>query len=160
MTGHVLDFLGEVKLELGGASDRKGNWRTGRDADGFLWLALDKADSGTNTISEEVIRELEGVIAAAEAELPRALVIRSAKPGGFAAGADITSFDAMSDAGAAELLQQGHDVLDRIEALDCPTICVVHGAALGAGRRGKLRIVQSSIPFSRTTADGFAGVRS
>lgn len=133
MTGHVLEFLGETKLELGGATRREGNWRAGRDGDGILWLALDKADSGTNTISEEVIRELEGHVAAAEADLPKALVIRSAKPGGFAAGADIGSFDAMSDGGAEEMLKQGHAVLDRIEALNCPTICVVHGAALGAG---------------------------
>ncbi|WP_322867973.1 3-hydroxyacyl-CoA dehydrogenase NAD-binding domain-containing protein [Aquicoccus sp. G2-2] len=133
MTGHVLEFLGETKLELGAATAREGNWRAGRDADGILWLALDREGAGTNTISEDVIRELEAHIAAAETDLPKALVIRSAKTSGFAAGADITGFDAMSDDGAADLLQQGHDVLDRIEALDCPTICIVHGAALGAG---------------------------
>lgn len=133
MTGHVLEYLGEVKLELGGAGGREGSWRVGRDQDGILWLALDKADSRTNTISEAVFRELDSHIAAAEADLPRGLVIRSAKPGGFAAGADIGSFDAMSNGGATEILSQGHDVLDRIEALRCPTICVVHGTALGAG---------------------------
>ncbi len=133
MTGPVLDYLGETKLELGGAGARKGNWRSGRDADDILWLALDKKDTRTNTISEDVIRELDGHIAAAEADLPTALVIRSAKTAGFAAGADINSFDTMTETGAAEMLKQGHDVLDRIEALNCPTICVVHGAALGAG---------------------------
>ncbi len=98
---------------------------------------LDKKDTSTNTISQDVIRALESHISAAEKELPKAVVIRSAKPAGFAAGADISGFDAMSedgsDAGAEDLLKQGHDVLDRIEALKCPTICVVHGAALGAG---------------------------
>jgi len=133
MTGHVLDHLGETKLELGPAGDRDGNWRTGRDADSILWLVLDKKDTGTNTISEDVIRELDAHITAAQANMPKALVIRSAKQSGFAAGADINGFDTMSDEGAADLLQQGHDVLDRIEALPCPTICVVHGAALGAG---------------------------
>ncbi len=133
MTGHVLKHLGETKLELGAAGDRDGNWRTGRDSDGILWLVLDKQDTGTNTISEDVIRELDTHITAAEADIPAALVIRSAKQTGFAAAADITAFDAMSDEGAADLLKQGHDVLDRIEALPCPTICVVHGAALGAG---------------------------
>jgi 3-hydroxyacyl-CoA dehydrogenase/enoyl-CoA hydratase/3-hydroxybutyryl-CoA epimerase len=128
-----LEFLGETKLELGGAGTREGNWRVGRDADGILWLVLDRKDAGINTISEEVIRELDGHISAAEADLPAALVIRSGKPVGFAAGADITGFDAMTETGAAEMLEQGHGVLDRIEALNCPTICVVHGAALGAG---------------------------
>ncbi|QQA44298.1 3-hydroxyacyl-CoA dehydrogenase NAD-binding domain-containing protein [Pelagovum pacificum] len=133
MTGHVLEFLGETKLELGPVGDVQGNWRTGRDDANILWLVLDKADSSVNTISEEVIRELRDHVAAAEADKPAAVVIRSAKKAGFAAGADITSFDRMSDDGAADLLRQGHDVLDRIEALTCPTICVVHGSALGAG---------------------------
>ncbi|MFT7137367.1 MAG: 3-hydroxyacyl-CoA dehydrogenase/enoyl-CoA hydratase/3-hydroxybutyryl-CoA epimerase [Akkermansiaceae bacterium] len=133
MAGPVLEFLGAMKLELGAAGDPDGNWRTGSDADGILWLALDKKDTGTNTISEDIIRELGAHIAAAEKDVPKALVIRSAKQSGFAAGADITSFDTMSDEGTADLLKQGHDVLDRIEALTCPTICVVHGAALGAG---------------------------
>ncbi len=133
MTGPVLAFLGETKLELGAAVKQLGNWRTGRDDNGVLWLVLDQKDTGTNTISEDVIRELDGHIKAAENHLPVALVIRSAKQSGFAAGADITSFDAMSDEGAVDLLKQGHGVLDRIEALKCPTICVVHGVALGAG---------------------------
>lgn len=137
MTGQVLKYLGETKLELGSVmgsvGERVGNWRTGRDEDGILWLVLDKKDTDTNTISEDVIRELDSHIAAAEADMPKALVIRSAKTSGFAAGADITSFAAMTEEGAVDLLKQGHGVLDRIEALPCPTICVVHGAALGAG---------------------------
>ncbi len=133
MTGTVLKFLGETKLELGPVGERTGNWRTGRDAAGILWLVLDKQDTGTNTISEEVIRELDEYITAAEADLPKAVVIRSAKLSGFAAGADIASFDSMSEDGAADLLRQGHTVLDCIEKLKCPTICVVHGSALGAG---------------------------
>lgn len=133
MTGYVLKHLGESKLELGAATTREGNWRAGRDAEGILWLALDKADSGTNTISGDVLRELERHVSDAENDPPRAVVIRSAKLGGFAAGADITGFAKMSDAGAADLLTQGHAVLDRLENLSCPTICVIHGAALGAG---------------------------
>ncbi len=133
MTGHVLEFLGETKRELGPVGTAEGHWRTGRDAAGVLWLVLDKRDTSTNTISEDVIRELDSHIAAAEAELPAAVVIRSAKDAGFAAGADIASFKAMTDDGAVDLLKQAHDVLDRIAALTCPTICIVHGAALGAG---------------------------
>ncbi len=129
----VLRHLGEMKLELGPVSPGKGNWQHGTDANGILWLALNKDGTGTNTISQDVIRDLSDLIEQAEADPPKALVIRSAKQGGFAAGADIGSFDAMSDGDAADLLGQGHAVLDRIAALSCPTICVVHGAALGAG---------------------------
>lgn len=133
MTGPVLKFLGKTKLEMGPVGDAEGNWRTGRDENNILWLVLDKTGSSVNTISEDVIRELDDHVAAAEADKPAALVIRSAKQAGFAAGADISGFESMTDHGAADLLKQAHDVLDRIEALPCPTICVVHGAALGAG---------------------------
>jgi 3-hydroxyacyl-CoA dehydrogenase/enoyl-CoA hydratase/3-hydroxybutyryl-CoA epimerase len=133
MTDRILEILGETKLEFGGASSRGTHWRSGRDAEDILWLVLDKDDSGVNTISEDVLRELEEHVSAAEENRPKALVIRSGKTAGFAAGADIKSFASMTDEGAADLLWQGHDILDRIEALDCPTICVVHGAALGAG---------------------------
>ena len=133
MTGHVLEYLGETRLELGPVGEAEGNWRSGRDDANVLWLVLDKDGGSVNTIGEDVIRELGEHIAAAEADLPAALVIRSAKQAGFAAGADITGFEKMTENGAVELLRQAHDVLDRIEKLNCPTICVVHGAALGAG---------------------------
>jgi len=129
----VLEHLGDMKLELGPVSPGRGNWQYATDTNGILWLVLDRDGTGTNTISQDVIRELSDLIAQAEANPPKALVIRSAKPGGFAAGADIGSFDAMTDNGAADLLKQGHAVMDRIAALPFPTICVVHGAALGAG---------------------------
>ncbi len=135
MTGPVLTFLGETKLELGPTEGLapKDNWRSATDADGVAWLVLDVVDSGTNTISAEVIRELEAHVARLEMATPKAVVIRSAKLKGFAAGADISGFADMADDGAADLLKQGHDVLDRLAALPCPTIAVVHGAALGAG---------------------------
>ena len=114
MTGHVLKFLGETKLELGPVGQAEGNWRTARDDNNVLWLVLDKTESSVNTISEYVIRELDNHIAAAEADKPAALVIRSAKQAGFAAGADISGFGSMTDKGAADLLRQAHDVLDRI----------------------------------------------
>ncbi|MDF0603030.1 3-hydroxyacyl-CoA dehydrogenase NAD-binding domain-containing protein [Psychromarinibacter sp. C21-152] len=133
--GDVLDYLGETRLELGPAqaAERKGNWRMARDADGIAWLVLDVPETGTNTVSEAVLRELDDRLAELEADRPKALVIRSAKPGGFSAGADIGSLSDMDPGAAEDLLRRGHAVLDRLEALECPTVAVVHGAALGAG---------------------------
>ncbi len=135
MTGPVLTYLGETRLELGPARDAAadGHWRYAVGEDGIGWLALDKRDAGTNTISEEVLTELAALLDRIEAETPRALVIRSAKLGGFAAGADIGGFGEMAAGDAEAMLRRGHDVLDRIEALPCPTIAIVHGQALGAG---------------------------
>lgn len=132
MAGAVLEHLGETKLELGPVNRGEGPWLRD-EADGIVWLALDRGDGSVNTVSRDVIKGLQSHIETLESDTPGAVVIRSAKMAGFAAGADITGFDDMASDGAAELLKQGHDVLDRLEALGCPTICVVQGAALGAG---------------------------
>lgn len=136
MTGPVLTHLGETRLELGPLRDVEpaGAWRAARDVDGVLWLALDVADSGTNTISETVLAGLDTQLDAIESDAPKGVVLRSAKLGGFAAGADISMFRDMTEPDAAvALLERGHEVLDRLERLDCPTVCIVHGHALGGG---------------------------
>ncbi|MBI6628510.1 3-hydroxyacyl-CoA dehydrogenase NAD-binding domain-containing protein [Pontibaca salina] len=108
-------------------------WRMGRDDENIAWLLLDCPDSGTNTISQTVLSDLDYILDGLEHDHPRALVLRSAKPAGFAAGADLTMIADMSGDDATKLLRQGHAVLDRLAALSVPTIAVVHGAALGAG---------------------------
>lgn len=130
--GPVLRHLGETRLELGPIEQGDGPWLQGEEND-TVWLVLDRADQSVNTVSRDVIEGLAAKLDGLERETPRAIVIRSGKLAGFAAGADITGFDDMDNDGAADLLRQGHDVLDRLAALKCPTICVVHGAALGAG---------------------------
>lgn len=133
--GKVMQFLGETRPELGpaGTAERDGNWRAARDADGVLWLVMDVAGAGVNTISGDVLRELDRHLDDAEKTPPAALVIRSAKPAGFAVGADLDALSDLGADGAEGMLRQGHAVLDRLEALDCPTLAVIHGAALGAG---------------------------
>ena len=69
-----------------------------------------------------------------ERDRPRGLVIRSAKPGGFIAGADIAQFRGVTDAAQIEaLLTRGHAVLDRLDRLPLPTVAVIHGYCLGGG---------------------------
>ncbi|MEX1036913.1 MAG: 3-hydroxyacyl-CoA dehydrogenase NAD-binding domain-containing protein [Sneathiella sp.] len=136
MTGPVLNHLGETRLELGPArtAERDGAWRAVRDVYNVLWLALDVAETGANTISREVLEGLDRHLDAITQDPPKGVVIRSAKPGGFAAGADISMFRELNDPEDVKaMLIRGHTVLDRLEALDCPTVCIVHGQALGGG---------------------------
>lgn len=109
------------------------NWRLETDAEGIAWLWLDCEGTGTNVISEAVLRELGDLVDRIKQEQPKGLVLRSAKESGFAAGADIDGFSDLRGEGAEDLLRQGHDVLDRLEALPFPTVAVVHGKALGGG---------------------------
>ena len=78
--------------------------------------------------------EFNDALEALERDLPKGLVIRSAKPAGFIAGADIGEFGAMTDvAGIEGRLTKGHAIFDRLDHLGCPTVAVVHGYCLGGG---------------------------
>lgn len=110
------------------------NWRVERDSDGIAWLIFDKADSSTNVLSRDVMQELNEHLEAFERDLPRAVVVRSGKKSGFIAGADIREFTGLTDAAQAyELVRSGQKVLNRLEALRCPTIALINGFALGGG---------------------------
>src|SRR5690606_23513694 len=79
-------------------------------------------------------RELDAMLDATAEAKPRALVIRSAKKGGFAAGADIRDFRGVTDAAEVEARMHGaHRIVDRLATLDIPTIAVIHGHCLGGG---------------------------
>src|SRR5260221_14187659 len=138
--GKVWDVLAPRNPGLGPlAGHERGSspWRNGllaRDEDGIAWLALDKPDAGANTLSEDVLAELDDVLASLERDMPKGLVLRSAKPKGFIAGADIGEFRGMTDARAVQArLIQAHAVVDRLDRLAAPTVAVVHGYCLGGG---------------------------
>jgi len=110
------------------------HWRTETDSSGVLWLAADKADGGANVLSGPVLRELDAVIGGIEDDPPKGVVVYSVKPSGFIMGADINEFTRIETTDEAfELVRLGQQVLDRVEALRCPTVAVIDGYALGGG---------------------------
>ena len=133
--GRMLNALSTRDLELGPARNVEptGHFRVAKDDDGVVWMVLDRTDKRVNTIDRPVLEELAGHIERFEKDKPAAIVIRSGKAAGFAAGADINQFVGASTAEIKAALDQGHQVLDRLAALPCRTIAVVHGHCLGAG---------------------------
>ena len=110
------------------------SWSLERDADGIAWLTIDKPGTSANVLSRAVLEELNEMLAALERELPRALVVLSAKKSGFVAGADINEFTSLADADSGyRLIRPGQQVFDRLEALPCPSVAAIHGFALGGG---------------------------
>ena len=110
------------------------HWRLETDADGIAWLIFDLQGSSTNTLGSAPMQELNERLAEIEASKPRAVIIRSAKDGGFIAGADITEFAGFTDVEQAyRLVRTGQEVFDRLEALPMPTVAAIHGFALGGG---------------------------
>ncbi|MEH6719818.1 MAG: 3-hydroxyacyl-CoA dehydrogenase NAD-binding domain-containing protein [Aurantimonas endophytica] len=131
----MLAALSDQSLELGPAraAEPEGNWRCATDADHVTWLVLDRPGKSVNTIDRSVIEELAGHVERIAEQRPTALVIRSAKPSGFAAGADIQQFAGASTAEISAMLEEAHRVLDRLSQLPMRTIAVIHGHCLGAG---------------------------
>jgi len=110
------------------------SWKLERDAEGIAWLTLDKPGTSANVLSASVLGELDGVLATLEQQLPRGLVVLSGKKSGFIAGADIKEFTGLSDeASAYQLIHAGQRVVNRLAALNCPTVAALHGFALGGG---------------------------
>src|SRR4051794_19370263 len=109
-------------------------WARTTDAAGIAWLTLDKPDASANVLSRDILVELDGQLDACAGAPPRGVVIRSGKPGGFIAGADVKEFAQLTDAGQAfEMVQAAHRILAKLAALPCPTVAIINGFALGGG---------------------------
>jgi len=104
-------------------------------AQGALRIWFDVPDRPVNVLSEPVFEALVGVIDAMEAsELPTWILLESAKPKGFCAGADLRRLAALGEASGIEaFLRCGQEAFDRLSRLASPTVAVIRGACLGGG---------------------------
>lgn len=110
------------------------NWKVLSDDDGIVWLHLDVPKSTTNTLNESVIVELEKIVNKLTNDNPKGLVILSDKESGFIAGADINEFTTFESADDALInIKRAHAVFNIIEAMNCPTLALIHGFCLGGG---------------------------
>ncbi len=110
------------------------HWQTQSDDNEILWWKLDVAESPANVLSQEVLLELETLLEQCRKELPRGLVITSAKQSGFIAGADVNEFTPIETyEEALALIQKGQTLFDRLESLNCPTVALINGFCLGGG---------------------------
>jgi 3-hydroxyacyl-CoA dehydrogenase/enoyl-CoA hydratase/3-hydroxybutyryl-CoA epimerase len=109
-------------------------WKMDRDDQGIAWLTLDKPDTSANTLSQQVMRELDALLQSLARTPPRGVIIRSGKPSGFIAGADINEFTTLANAAAGyQLTRSGQVTFERLERLPCPSVAAIHGFALGGG---------------------------
>ena len=110
------------------------HWSLIRDSDGLGWLTLDRAGATTNTLSKAVLGEFNAVLDQLQADPPKGLVIRSGKPNGFIAGADVDEFSDIGDAQAGRaLVQRGAETFDRLAGVGYPTLALIRGFCLGGG---------------------------
>ncbi|MDX6665723.1 MAG: enoyl-CoA hydratase / 3-hydroxyacyl-CoA dehydrogenase [Solirubrobacteraceae bacterium] len=96
---------------------------------GIAWLS----NGQVNSISPDVIRDLEKVWETVKANGLRALVVASASPVVFSAGADIKAFTQMDQAAGKDLVDKAHGLLREMETSGIATIAAVNSLAFGGG---------------------------
>ena len=106
--------------------------------DRIATLTWDMQDSKVNTLSSTTLAEFERVLdeifANDQSSSIEALVVQSAKPGIFIAGADIKEIEGLNEPEDVDVfVQRAHDLFAKLEGLDVLTIAVIDGAALGGG---------------------------
>jgi len=105
--------------------------------DGVAVLAIDQPGRRANVLTQELWDELEAMVNALALRTDlKGLVIASAKPGVFIAGADLKLLrDAPgpNDPAVRAFMDQGNRVLFALEALPFPACAAIDGAALGGG---------------------------
>ncbi len=108
------------------------------DADGVGRLIFRDPVRRQNVLTEEVMEDLATIVAEAEEAARegglRVLIVESAQPGSFIAGADVNAIALVQDRSAAtEASRAGQALFGRIAALPVPTIAAIRGICLGGG---------------------------
>lgn len=106
--------------------------------DGVEFLYLDIPDKSQNVLGADVMSELERIlddmIETSSTSNPGGLVITSAKPGSFIAGADVTQIDRIDSPDDAKYkAAEGQRIFGKIERIRIPTVAAINGYCLGGG---------------------------
>ena len=111
------------------------HWQMQTDASHIIWLGFNRQNASVNTINDEVLDELNGLLhEIALINVARGLIIYSCKTKGFIAGADISAFSNFNHpALAVDFLRKGQAVLSYLESLSIPTVAMIDGFCLGGG---------------------------
>ncbi len=103
--------------------------------DAIALLTFDRPESTANIFDQPTFDELNEQLNLLETEKTlRGLILRSAKPKIYIAGADLKGFTADLNAERiAFLIEQGQKTFERISRLPFVTVAAIHGVALGGG---------------------------
>ncbi len=111
------------------------SWNVTQEAGGLATLTLDCPGSKLNILSRQVFAELADALRnlASKPGLS-GLLLLSAKPDNFVAGANIEEFLLLATAAeAADASRQAQSVFQQLEELPFPVVAAVHGPCLGGG---------------------------
>ncbi|MDH5517712.1 MAG: 3-hydroxyacyl-CoA dehydrogenase NAD-binding domain-containing protein [Gammaproteobacteria bacterium] len=109
------------------------HWSIKQDENNICWLLFDYKDSATNILSTQALEELKDILEQINEAETQALIFKSMKSTGFIAGANINEFVGIDYQAALSLITLGHSVMNKIEAMKCTTISMIHGFCMGGG---------------------------
>jgi 3-hydroxyacyl-CoA dehydrogenase/enoyl-CoA hydratase/3-hydroxybutyryl-CoA epimerase len=111
------------------------HWKLSVDKDHILWLTIDRQGAAVNSLSREIFDELDEIIDGISKDKSlTAVIIKTGKPSGFIAGADIEQFTRIKNREEAfDLIRQAQIILDKLDVLPIPVIAMVEGFCLGGG---------------------------
>lgn len=101
-------------------------------AAGVAVVRLEQAGRPVIVLDEELVRRLEATLRALPGDCV-GLVLASASPRVFVAGADLKSISELNDAALDRYLAYGQRVFGLLSQLPYPTVAAINGAALGGG---------------------------
>lgn len=112
------------------------HWRIDKDEQQLLWLTFDHQEQSANTFNAEVLDELDEIITYVKTETAASgLIIQSAKPTGFCAGADVHYIEKhLADPKALLVfVDKGRQVFARLADISLPTVALINGYCMGGG---------------------------
>jgi 3-hydroxyacyl-CoA dehydrogenase / enoyl-CoA hydratase / 3-hydroxybutyryl-CoA epimerase len=103
--------------------------------DDILIIWIDVPGEPVNTLGPSMVDEFEAIFGEVESDNEiKGVVIASAKPVGFIAGADVGQFANFKSAhDGSQVSALGQELLNRLEKLRTPSVAAIHGACLGGG---------------------------
>lgn len=100
--------------------------------DGLGFITLDNPPA--NSYDKAFMEELgDAIVAAADDESARVVIVRSSSPKFFSAGADVKAFAEQEPEDSMEMIETAHRNLGRIAAIPKVFIAQIQGHALGGG---------------------------
>lgn len=102
---------------------------------GIAIVRLGRADEDVVTLTQARIDALEAALVRLQGDTSvRGVIVTGARPGMFAAGADINAIRDITDAAVGEAAaNRGRAVFDRFGALRVPVVAAIEGPCLGGG---------------------------
>ncbi|MGE3314498.1 MAG: enoyl-CoA hydratase-related protein, partial [Planctomycetaceae bacterium] len=126
-------------------------------------LTFDVPGKPVNTFSQPVLTELEEIVTKLEGRKDlKGLLLKSAKPGQYIAGADLNELGMLAYATKNDVqkgLERGHQLFTRVSKLPFPTVALIDGNCMGGGTELSLSMDYRIASNSPSTKIGLPEVK-